>query len=259
MDFGSVLFDLLAAGLSRCEAAVAGHGGPMASLFFAGLVGGFGHCAGMCGPFVLAQGLARLEKVPASAMSELTRLAGAALVPYHAGRAITYAALGGLGAGLAGGAAALAGARIISAVLLGLAAAGFIALGLGRLGWRTAGAKESVKESAVARVLSRLARPLFADPAGGRGLALGAVLGFLPCGLLYAALATAAATADAVAGALAMLAFTAGTAPALILVGLAARVAGGKRPALASRVAPVLMMANGVLLAVLAWKAAYIT
>ena len=117
MDWGAILFDLLAAGLSRCEAAITGHGGPMASLFLAGLVGGFGHCAGMCGPFVLAQGLARLEKVPASAMSELTRLAGAALVPYHAGRATSYAPLGGLGAALAGGAAALTGARMLSPVL----------------------------------------------------------------------------------------------------------------------------------------------
>ena len=252
MDWGTVLFDLLAAGLSRCQAAVAGHGGPMASLFLAGLVGGFGHCAGMCGPFVLAQGLARLEKVPASTMSELTRLAGAALVPYHAGRAITYAALGGAGAALAGGAAALAGARLIAPVLLGLAALGFIALGLGRLGWRTAGGGES----GAGRLIARLARPLFADPTGRRGLMLGLVLGFLPCGLLYAALATAAATADPLAGALAMLAFAVGTAPALILVGFAARIAGGKRPALASRVAPVLMMANGGLLAVFAWQAA---
>lgn len=254
MDWGAILFDLLAAGLSRCEAAITGHGGPMASLFLAGLVGGFGHCAGMCGPFVLAQGLARLEKVPASAMSELTRLAGAALVPYHAGRATSYAALGGLGAALAGGAAALTGARMLSPVLLGLAALAFIALGLGRLGWMVKSGGGG--ESSAGRVLARLARPLFADPRGGRGFALGVVLGFLPCGLLYAALATAAATADPLAGVFAMLAFAAGTVPALVLVGFAAQAAAGRLPALASRAAPVLMMANGVLLAALAWKAA---
>lgn len=254
MDPGAILFDLLAAGLSRCETAIASHGGPMASLFLAGLVGGFGHCAGMCGPFVLTQGLARLEKVPASAMSELTRLAGAALVPYHAGRAITYAVLGGLGAALAGGAAALTGARMLSPVLLGLAALAFIALGLGRLGWMVKSGGGG--ESSASRVLARLARPLFADPRGGRGFALGLVLGFLPCGLLYAALATAAATADPLAGVFAMLAFAAGTVPALVLVGFAAQAAAGRLPALASRAAPVLMMANGVLLAALAWKAA---
>ena len=53
-----------------------------------------------------------------------------------------------------------------------------------------------------------------------------------------------------------MLAFAAGTAPALVLVGFAAQAAAGRLPALASRAAPVLMMANGVLLAALAWKAA---
>ncbi|MBM3566708.1 MAG: sulfite exporter TauE/SafE family protein, partial [Alphaproteobacteria bacterium] len=124
MDFGTLLFDLLAAGLARCQAAVDGHGGTMGSLFLAGLTGGFGHCAGMCGPFVVAQGLARLEKVPAVGMTELTRLKGAMLLPYHAGRAITYAALGGAGALFASGVAA-AGVRAVSPVLLALAALAF--------------------------------------------------------------------------------------------------------------------------------------
>ncbi|MFQ5845606.1 MAG: sulfite exporter TauE/SafE family protein [Planctomycetota bacterium] len=46
----------------------------LGALLLAGLVGGVTHCAGMCGPFVLAQVSMGLERVPASEMRELSRL-----------------------------------------------------------------------------------------------------------------------------------------------------------------------------------------
>ncbi len=55
-------------------------------------------------------------------------------------------------------------------------------------------------------------------PRALRALPLGALLGFLPCGLIYAMLGKAASTGSAGAGALVMLAFGAGTVPALLLV-----------------------------------------
>ena len=48
---------------------------------------------------------------------------------------------------------------------------------------------------------------------------LGVVLGFLPCGLLYGALAAAGGTGSAIDGALAMAAFAVGTVPALVATG----------------------------------------
>ncbi|MCA9735916.1 sulfite exporter TauE/SafE family protein, partial [candidate division KSB1 bacterium] len=54
------------------------------SLFLAGLVGGFTHCAGMCSPFVLAQ----------TAQGEtFQRLSSKLLLPYHLGRMTTYVTL----------------------------------------------------------------------------------------------------------------------------------------------------------------------
>ena len=61
---------------------------------------------------------------------------------------------------------------------------------------------------------------------GDNGYLLGLALGFLPCGFLYAALATSAASGSPLWGALAMLAFGAGTAPALVALGVVGQVAG---------------------------------
>ena len=67
--------------------------------------------------------------------------------------------------------------------------------------------------------LARLAGPLSSSHRPAARYALGVVLGFLPCGLLYGALAAAGGTASGRDGALAMAAFALGTVPALMAVG----------------------------------------
>jgi len=99
-------------------------------------------------------------------------------------------------------------------------------------------------------------KPLFAAPTGWRGYALGVALGFLPCGLLYGAIAAAAATGTALAGALAMAAFAAGTVPTLLAVGLGGHLAARRWQAAAARALPILMLVNAAVLAVLAWRMA---
>lgn len=75
-----------------------------------------------------------------------------------------------------------------------------------------------------------------------RALGAGFVWGALPCGLVYSAVAMAAATGSAPAGAVVMIAFWAGTAPALFAAGaLAARLSSMSRR-------PVLRRAGGALL-----------
>ena len=82
--------------------------------------------------------------------------------------------------------------------------------------------------------------------------ALGLVLGLIPCGMIYAALAVAGAGHDPLAGATAMAAFGLGTAPALIGVGLAGHAAGSRFRPLANRVQPYLMMVSAFFLGALA-------
>ncbi|WP_203074599.1 urease accessory protein UreH domain-containing protein [Falsiroseomonas ponticola] len=192
------------------------------ALLLAGLAGGLTHCAAMCAPFVIAQAGAAT-----GGGGTLSRLAGAALLPYHAGRIVGYSALGAL-SGLAAGVLNQAtGLRHVLAALL-LAAAVLMALqALQRLPgrWRLAPARllpAGLAEGLAARLTARMGR-LLARPGAGRGFGLGLLLSGLPCGLLYAALAAAAATGSALAGAVAMLAFCLGTIPSLIGVAFLGR------------------------------------
>ena len=226
----------------------------MGGLFMAGLMGGAGHCAGMCGPFVLSQAVTRLESVPAESMSEFHRLVGAALLPYHAGRATTYALLGGAAGWLSGGITQVSGWRGISAFLLGVAALIFAGYALQLLKVPLPWTGASRGEGWLSRRLGGLVRPLFAAPTGWRGYVLGLVLGMLPCGMLYGAIAAAAAGGSVAAAAVAMIAFTAGTFPALLGIGLAGHLAGRSWRSVVSRLAPVVLLFNAGFLGLMAWR-----
>lgn len=240
-------------GLAICRVAVVENGGLLTGLFVTGLVGSLTHCTGMCGPFVLSQMAARMEQVPVARMSEWHRLSGAALLPYHLGRATTYAALGAAGGLASGLLTGWGGFRFLAALLLALAALFLLGMAVPRLKalWGAAPA-----ETWWSRTIGARARPLFARPTGMRGWLLGVALGFIPCGLLYAALAAAAASGDALAGAFAMLAFTLGTVPALVGVGVIGHfaIARWREPML--KWSPLLLAANAGMLGFLAWQLA---
>lgn len=217
-----------------------------AALFVAGLAGGATHCAGMCGPFVVAQVTSGLAARPT-----LTRLSAGALVPYHLGRAATYVGLGAA-AGLASGMVVHgAGFRPLLVGLLALGAALMLAQAVAQLA-----ALLPTAPAGLADRVARAAAPLLADPRGGRRFLLGLVLGFLPCGLLYGAIAAAAATGSAFGGALAMAGFALGTVPALLGVGLAGAFFGRRFLPAARAIAAPMLVINAAVLGALALRAA---
>ncbi|MCW8916830.1 MAG: sulfite exporter TauE/SafE family protein, partial [Magnetovibrio sp.] len=75
---------------------------------------------------------------------------------------------------------------------------------------------------------------------------------FIPCGLVYGALAAASASGEWLTGAFAMLAFWLGTVPALFGLGLAGGAVLGRWPDIAKQAAPVLLILNGLFLFYLA-------
>ncbi len=217
----------------------------MSALFLAGLAGGATHCAVMCAPFVLAQ----LRPGDAGGMI-MQRLGGAALLPYHAGRMLGYAVLGGLAGAGAGLISQLPGLRWLLALLLAGAALLMAAQAAERLGF----SRLHLPAPGLPAALRVPLRRLLATPGGGRGVLLGLLLSALPCGLLYAALAAAAASGSALGGALGMAAFVTGTVPGLVGVALLGRLfarAGG--PGL-RRWGAALFALNAVVLAVMAGR-----
>lgn len=176
------------------------------ALLLAGLGGGVTHCLTMCSIFVLGQ--------QPNGASPWARL----LLPYHAGRVTTYAALGGL-AGTGFGLFAATGIfPVIRHLILALAAVLFLAILAERLLAR-AGIRLPLRIGVGATCSLKAAGGLGRVKAPLRRYGLGLAMGFLPCPLLLAATAAAATTASPVGGAMAMLAFGLGTTPALAGLG----------------------------------------
>jgi sulfite exporter TauE/SafE len=234
-----------------CGAAAVDNAPLLTVLFLAGLSGGATHCAGMCGPFVLALSGARAFGPTPQPLSEWRRLAGAALIPYHLGRATTYVALGVAAAMLTGGLVQAVGYPWIAALPLLATAIVFAATAVET-------AVPSIAPGAPKRliggVIGNFAGPMLREPSGWRGYGAGVALGFLPCGLVYAAVAAAAATGGAIAAGLGMLAFVLGTVPGLVAVAWLGALAARRYRALARYAVPPVMAVNALILVLLAWR-----
>lgn len=190
--------------------------------FAAGLMGGL-HCAAMCGG--AAYLLSGSRQAPAK-----TRWDFAAA--YNAGRIASYTLAGGLAGAVGQAGLLLRGSWPVQQVLL--LAAGLtlclMALYLANLSplMRTLEHAGAV----VWRHVAPFARHVLPVSSVPRALALGALWGWLPCGMVYAALLLAVSTGHALHGALVMLAFGLGTLPNMLLI---AGLAGRTRQAIKQR------------------------
>jgi uncharacterized protein len=197
-----------------------------------GLLGGFGHCAGMCSPFVLF--VARRYAPPAGGR----RAALAAQLWYTVGRVVTYALLGAA-AGTLGGVVELAGA------LLGLQRAAAVVAGGVLVLWALAALSDLAPGFAAGgRLFGRVAAAL-RGRVPGHPLATGLLLGLLPCGLLYSAVIAAVARGGPLRGAAALALFGLGTAPALLGVAVADELLARRRASL-NRLSQLFLLAMGM-------------
>lgn len=224
--------------------------GLLGALFVAGLFGGATHCIGMCAPFVLAQSAGK----PLAGVSRPRRLLAMSLLPYHLGRITTYTALGAVMGGLAGLAMDLSGLRWIAVALLLMAGVLFVLQALRSFGARLPNTPHLRRLQIIPRTITRVARPLYGSRGNGRGYFLGFALGFLPCGMVYAALMGAASGGGAAAGALGMAAFGAGTVPALAALAITGRHITDRWPQTMRRFSGAMMAASAVLIAVMAYR-----
>ena len=190
-------------------------------VFLVGLAGSV-HCVGMCGGIVSAFSMAPAFPVPVVTHAG-PRAADATLrvVAYNAGRIGSYATAGAIAGGLAGGVRTLAGLSSLQAGGYWLANLMLLALGLYLMGaWAGLTRLEQLGQGLWSRLRPMMSFILPLD-SPFKMLALGALWGWLPCGMVYSVLLTAMLAGSASGGAMVMAAFGLGTLPMLLTLGMA--------------------------------------
>jgi sulfite exporter TauE/SafE len=223
-----------------------------------GLLGGFGHCAGMCGPLVATFSLNLPGQADASAAK--------AFVPhlfYHAGRITTYSVIGGI-MGITGSFAGVVrsiegfqnmtmAAIGLLMIIMGLAASGLFSLSRNPV----RGRGRSGIAAFLSLTVNRVIRFISETHSAGSLYAIGMATGFIPCGLLYTAYIAAAGAGSSahgqaeglLTGMRMLFLFGLGTTPALLLIGrVAALKAEWVRRRFSLVAALCMIIAGGVLI-----------
>lgn len=173
---------------------------------------GSGHCLVMCGGIVSALQMMMPNQSPAEKLKLQLALS--------AGRIASYTLIGALTGYLGMQAMILAGVgkpvlQLLSGLMLVL-----MALYVSKL-WTGLTALEKLGKKLWLHIQPLAAKLLPLD-SGIKAFGYGLCWGYLPCGLVYSALAWSLASGSALQGALWMLAFGLGTLPSLLLAGQAA-------------------------------------
>jgi sulfite exporter TauE/SafE len=187
--------------------------------FMLGFAGSL-HCAGMCGPLILA--------MPAAPGGFTRHLAGKAF--YNLGRLATYGLLG-IFFGLFGQWLGLAGWQRWVSIAVGLAILLSLAAWPLRTGTALVGRPVGWLKAGLGRLLGRQSL--------GAQFLFGGLNGLLPCGLVYFACAAATATGSITGGLEYMVTFGLGTVPMMLGLGLAGRTLHFRLQAHLQKLVPV--------------------
>ncbi|MGZ3159940.1 MAG: sulfite exporter TauE/SafE family protein, partial [Burkholderiaceae bacterium] len=195
-------------------------------IFMIGLLGSV-HCVGMCGGIVSAFSIAanHARKFPVRVVAQTASISNISefenvlrVISYNAGRIGSYAIAGAIAGGIVGSASTLVNISAIQMIGYWLANFMLVALGLYLMdAWRGLTQLESAGQS-IWRHVQSLMRYFVPLDNSLKMLAVGAVWGWLPCGMVYSVLLTATLTGSASSGAMVMLAFGLGTLPTLFTI-----------------------------------------
>lgn len=181
-----------------------------------GLLGGT-HCIVMCGGVVAMT----CSSLPLKRQGRLWAQLPFVLA-YNTGRIASYATAGAAAGGLGATFAHFDTVARCQLMLRFVAGATMLAVGLYIAGVTAALRWLERAAEPLWRRVAPLARSLVPVRSPARALALGLLWGWMPCGLVYAALAMSLSAGSATAGALTMAAFGLGTLPMLVTMGSAA-------------------------------------
>lgn len=201
-----------------------------AAAFSLGFLGSF-HCVGMCGPIAMA--------LPLGGYNNVEKMLGALF--YNLGRATTYGILG----------------WFVGWVGYGLQWAGWqqnfsISLGILILIYTITPIKQKIDSNNLLKPVFNSVKKMLAMLFKQRSLStlylIGALNGFLPCGLVYAAVAGAIATGNPIEASLFMMFFGIGTFPLMALVNFSGSCINVHWRNRIRKLVPVLVSAMAVLL-----------
>lgn len=167
--------------------------------FFVGLFGSL-HCIGMCGPIAIA--------LPVPNSTNLSFVAGRLL--YNLGRVVTYSFLGAV-FGLLGSRLVISGFQQSVSITLGIA---IVIVVLIPASYKAKITQHKIVQKITSPLKSGIS-DLFKRGTFSAMFLIGILNGFLPCGLVYVALAGAIASGDAISGSAVMILFGLGTIPAM--------------------------------------------
>lgn len=191
------------------------------------------HCIGMCGPIALA--------LPVGQSSNLRKSIG--LLSYNFGRILTYASLGVLFGTLGKGLNIFTQQQWLSiAAGIFMLMMAFVPRSLdyfsSRYGWFVR--FQNGWKKLTARFFKRSSLSAL--------FSIGVLNGFLPCGMVYAALAGALATGDILGGSVFMIFFGLGTIPLMFSLAFAGNLIGPEVRIRFQKMIPVMLSLVGVML-----------
>lgn len=169
------------------------------------------HCIGMCGGIMGALSMA----IPANAVGRRLVI----IIAYNVGRISSYLVMGIL-VGLFSQQLMAAGGGTWLRWLAGLL---LITMALYLANWWRGLTYLEAGGRYLWAYLQPIGKRFMPVTSPAKGLMLGAIWGWLPCGLVYSALAFSMAQSNWAASGLSMLAFGIGTLPSLVLAGVAAQ------------------------------------
>ncbi len=187
------------------------------SAFLMGLLGST-HCVAMCSGIVGVLSQKASNPVPAFS----GKIVGVVLT-YNAGRIGSYCCIGVLagfvgefGFGFLDSETTLFYSRLLTSIFMA-------SFAVYLMGWPSFLPYLEKKGQSIWRLISPLTRKLIPIRSLPQSFLLGLIWGWLPCGLVYSAVALSLSTTKAAYGAITMLSFGLGTLPALLLMGLASQ------------------------------------
>ena len=174
------------------------------------------HCAGMCGGII---GVLHTS-IDCNTQNKMPQV-GYGLA-FNGGRLLSYSVVGMIAATLGSSLIALIGVERSHLVMQMTAGTFMLLLGLSIASWWSGLSRIESIGYQFWRRLQPLTSRLIPIRSKFQALLLGALWGWLPCGLIYSALLLVMASGNALQGGLTMFAFGLGTLPMMALLGLSA-------------------------------------